>query len=187
MALLERIHGLQEDDQYGAVIVDPGTDVMKLIKHHILAPYGVGSSGDLNNRHGYFAQMADKGEEFVQELTLLASEGGSVRPKIVIVPFHVQPIKEGDEQAQDVEFQGKVLPKVEGSYRRTILADADMAIYCHLKTERSYKTSPPKDTTEYLIQVVPNEERHAKIRLAPRLDQQYLPNDYSELVEALEK
>lgn len=197
LRLYERIYKLQDDEKYGAVIIDPGTDVIRLLEHHILSLHGVGSSGDLSDTRSFYAQLADKAEEFLQQAALLASAGGSKRPKVVIIPWHVQPVKEGeyvkgvrtesaDQKARGIEYEGAVLPMIEGKYRRKLAADVDMVLYCDVKVTKDFKSSPPKETVEYVVQVSPNEEKHSKIRLAPGLAQQYLPNDFAKLMEVMD-
>ena len=204
LRLLRRIEELRKDTEYDAVIIDPGTDVAELISHHILAPYKVGSYGDLPNTQSYFAQLADKAREFIGRANLLSTPIAS-KPKFVLIPFHTQPPKEGmvvnlgqgmkekqqsaDQKAAGIEYEGMVLPQIEGKYRRKLLADIDCVVYCDIETKRQLdpKTKKMVEVVEHQIQVVPNKDRHSKIRIAPTLAGQMIPNNMKALLEAVEE
>ena len=203
ISLLRRIEGLRQDDEYDAVIIDPGTDVGELITHHLLAPNKVGSPGDLPNTQQYYAQLASKAQEFVGRANLLACAGLAKRPKFVLIPWHTQPPKEGivqnlgqgvktktesaDQKGQGIEYEGLVLPQLEGKYRRKLNADVDVTVFCDVETKKKVVDGKMTESTEFLMQVVPNKDRHSKIRIAPTLGKAMIPNRMVALAEAIEE
>jgi len=203
LKLLKRLRELQADTDFDAVIIDPGTDAINLLEHHILESQGVGSPGELRDTQGFYRQLRDKAQEFVLYAHLLSTPLVK-RPKFVLIPWHTQPPKDGnivslghgmkekqesaDQKAAGIEYEGQVLPMVEGSYRRKLAADVDVVVYCDLVSNKQInkKTKKPEEVTEYMIQVVPNKDRHSKIRIAPTLEGQMIPNRMPDLWRAIE-
>lgn len=209
LKLLTRVANLLSDEKYGLVIMDCGTDAVNLIEHTILGPSGIGSPGDLDNTQQFYRQLRDKAQELVGTAALLATTAAK-RPKWVVIPWHVQPPKEGsyvkdpenprgpkiktvaaDEKAQGIEYEGMVLPQIEGGYRRKLAADVSIVVYHDVvtrnPTKEEYAAGQRGKVTEFVMQVRPNEERHAKLRLARALPMEYLPNDATALVVALKE
>lgn len=197
--LLQRIVDLVDDTKFGAVIVDPGTDVVNMIEHCILEPHGKGSFGDLADTMGAYRSLGDMSQEFLMTASLLSSRLVK-RPKWVIIPWHVQPAKEGqyvkigqgqkekqesaDEKAQGIEYEGVVLPMLEGRYRRKLAADVDVVVYCDLEVKKNLRTQV--DEVSYFIQAAPNKDRHAKVRGSPVLRGRF-PNNMQALIAAMEE
>lgn len=197
--LLQRLQSLLDDETYGAVIVDPGTDVVSLLEHHLLAPHGVGSPGDFPDGRSFYRQLKDGAEEFLQTASVLSSSLAA-RPKWVIIPWHVQPAKEGeyvkqgrdrvktesaDEKSAGIEYEGSVLPMIEGAYRRKLAADVDVVIYCDVEIRKDLKSRPPKETAEYVVQVSPTSERHSKMRGTRGSTNGTIPNHMKEIVQLI--
>jgi len=211
--LLRRMYELYEDDRYGAIIVDPGTDVPVLAEHYIVQSYNVGGIGELQasgQSQAAYRTLAEKTEEFVKTIAVLATEE-VVRPKWVLLPFHIQPPKAGqyvkdpsdpsgrskvyiesaDEQALDLEFGGRRLPQIEGGYRRRLNGDVGIVVYCEFEetpsslTKIDGKMVRVPAQTRYLIQPAPSKEAHAKVRGSPVLRER-LPNSMVALVAAME-
>ena len=202
LKLMRRLRELQKDDSFDAVIIDPGTDVINLLEHHILEPQGVGSPGELRDTMGFYRQLKDKAQEFVMYAHLLSTPLVK-RPKFVLIPWHTQPPKEAttvslgqgmkqkvesaDQKGQGIEYEGMVLPMVEGSYRRKLAADVDVVVYCDIQTENKIVDKKRVEVTEHVIQVVPNKDRHSKIRIAPTLAGKYIKNNMVDLMRAVEE
>jgi len=204
LRLMKRLKALQSDDTYDAVVIDPGTDAVNLLEHHILEPQNVGSPGELRDTQGFYRQLRDKAQEFVMYAHLLSTPLVK-RPKFVLIPWHTQPPKDSnvvnlghgmrdvkesaDQKAQGIEYEGQVLPMLEGSYRRKLAGDVDLVVYCDIETVKGIdpKTKRPTESTEYQIQVVPNKDRHSKIRIAPTLAGKMIPNTMKALLEAVEE
>jgi len=200
VALLTRLDGLLDDEDFDAVIIDPGTDVIGLIEHHLLAPHNVGSVGDLGDGRSFYRQLADTAEEFVKSASILSTMIAA-RPKWVIIPWHTQPVKEGelqsvgggqkqkersaDEKARGVEYEGNVLPMIEGKYRRKIAGDMSMVLYCDIETSKDRRTK--EERVEYVVQAYANADKHAKIRSAPALQGWRGPNNFTALIAAMEE
>lgn len=202
LMLLKRLRGLLEDTEYDAVIIDPGTDAINLLEHHILAPRGVGSPGELSDTMGFYRQLRDSAQEFVMQAHLLSTPIAK-KPKFVLIPWHTQPAKEStsekvapgvrkekqsaDQRAHGIEYEGNVLPMLEGSYRRKLMGDVDLVVVCHVDVTKDRRQNPPVEVANYHIRVVPNEEEHTKIRISPSLKISHLPNKMQALVEAMEE
>lgn len=211
MQLMRRLRDLQQDKTFDAVIIDPGTYAVNLIEHHILAPQNVGSPGELRDTQGFYRQLKDKAQEFVMYASLLSSSlvtqaGG--KPKYVIIPWHTQPPKDtitvtenvggqrtrkqvesADQKSAGIEYEGIVLPMIEGSYRRKLAADVDLVVYCDIEVSKQLdpKTKRMTEAVKYQIQVVPNKDRHSKIRIAPLLEGAMMPNSMLDLLKAVEE
>lgn len=201
--LYDRVDGLLSDKDYDAVILDPFTDAVTLLEHHLLAPHKVASPGELANTQGFYRQLADKSYEFIQRLTALADSSVAASPKFIIVTMHVQPPKEAqalsksqgggtkassDMLAEGVEYEGRVLPQMEGSYRRRIAGDFGLVLYGDVKsgTRLDEKTKKIAAYTDFRLQVRCSEERHAK--MAPVVAEavpDYIPNNFKTLWEYL--
>lgn len=194
IALMKRLKGLQKDTAFGAVIIDPGTDVIGLLEHYLLAPSAKASPGDLENTQGFYRQLKDTAESFVKLATSLASARVAARPKHILIPWHVQPAKEGqvvgkgparakvesaDERGAGIEYEGNVLFMLEGAYRRNIAGDFDLCLYMDFKP--GIGNRPP----EFFACPVPNADRHAKLRACPALSGT-LPPTMKALLEAVE-
>lgn len=197
--LYDRVDSLLSDKDYDAVILDPFTDAVTLLEHHILAPHGVASPGELANTQGFYRQLADKAGEFMQRLTALTDSSVAASPKFVMVTMHVQPPKESmqqsraqgggvkessDQLAEGIEYEGRVLPQMEGSYRRRMAGDFGLVVYGDVKSGTRMNTASKKMEafTDYRIQVRCSEERHAK--MAPIVADavpDYLENRFAEL------
>lgn len=193
--LLQRLVDLYDDDHYDAVIIDTGTDVINLIEHFIVGPHNVGGFGELKEPRSAYRQLADTAQEFVLTASTLSSQGVK-RPKWVIIPWHVQPAKEGqyskqgdkqesaDERAQGIEYEGLVLPQLEGAYRRKLAADVDVVVYCDIETKKNLRTG--EQTVEYFIVAAPDKDRHAKVRASMTLKGR-IPNSMPALIAAMEE
>ena len=201
--LFDRVEGLLSDEDYDAVILDPFTDAVDLLEHHIVAPHKVGSPGEMSDTQGFYRQLKDKSSEFMQRLTALAISGVAASPKFVIVTMHTQPPKEAqvlsraqgggvkassDMRGEGVEYEGNVLPQMEGSYRRKMAGDFGLVVYTDVKngTRMNQESKKVEPFTDFRIQVRCSEERHAK--MAPIVAEavpDFLPNRFAELYKYL--
>lgn len=197
--LFDCVDGLLQDKSYDAVILDPFTDAVTLLEHHLLATHKVASPGDLSNTQGFYRQLADKSYEFMQRLTALADSAVAASPKFVIVTMHVQPPKEAqilskaqgggtkessDMRAEGVEYEGRVLPQMEGSYRRRMAGDFSFVLYGDIKqgTRMNPESKKVEAYTDFRLQVRCSEERHAKMApIAADSVPEYLPNTFKTL------
>jgi hypothetical protein len=202
--LYDRVDGLLSDTSYDAILLDPFTDAVTLLEHHILAPFKVASPGELPNTQAFYRQLADKSYEFIQRATALADSSVAASPKFVMVAMHVQPPKEAvtlaksqgggikessDQLAEGIEYEGKVLPQMEGSYRRRIAGDFGLVVYGDVKNGKRMNpaTKQMEAFTDFRIQVRCSEERHAK--MAPIVAEavpEMLPNKFSEIFKYLQ-
>lgn len=197
--MYDRISDLLADEDYDAVIIDPFTDAVDLLEHHILSPHKVGSPGELSDTQGFYRQLRDKSNEFIQRTVALSIAGVAKSPKFVIVTMHTQPPKEAmtlsarqgggqkassDMRGEGIEFEGRVLPQMEGSYRRKMAGDFGLVVYTDVKTgsRLNPQTKKMEQGTDFRIQVRCSEDRHAKMRsIVAEAVPDYLPNEFKEL------
>ena len=194
MDLLRRLDGLLDDDKYDAVIIDPFTDAWVNIQHEILKPMGVGSFGDLADGRAAYGSLKDKCDELIRTATFLST--AAKRPKHVIVTVHVQPPKEeqivkgqrkpsADAVARGIEYEGSVLPMVDGAYRRKMAGDFDLVIYTGFDETYFDKATKTKKDNFFYLQVSPDKDRHSKIAIAPVLLEKKIDNNFSALMGAI--
>lgn len=170
--LIDTLRQLRTDDQYSAVILDNGTEAAEMAWHASMAPLGVADPNDLGrggNRFAPYTTLREKMEQLMRSLSILTGKTGLVtRPKLVIVPWHVQPPKEtsdnddsADEKGQGAEYEGSYLPMVRGGFRRRLGGLVDNYVYAAIENVRSGNSMT--GTPHYCIQVVTDNDRHVKI------------------------
>ena len=177
--LQQRVYALMEDTEHQIVIVDPFTDVVTLASHELLKGEQAATPRDLRDPLGFYGSLKHLLLAFTQSLTMLQF---APVPKHVIVTVHTQPAKEeqqvprsqgggnkpsADKVAQGVEFEGQVLPMIEGAYRRAFAGEFDMVCFTDIVFEKALVHGKMEKTTRYVLQVQPDAERHAKSVLGP--------------------
>ena len=192
--LLRRLDSLYDDTEYGAVIIDPFTDAALNLGHEILKAAGVGSVGGLGDTQSYYASLKDGANELIDLATGLVSSAAKL-PKYLVVTMHVQPPKEdvtrggitkpsADKVARGIEYEGSVLPMIDGAYRRKMAGDFDMVLYLGFEEKLDRSEKPPRQKPYYYAQISPDRDRHSKIAIGiPQTDK--IPNDFSKLLEAI--
>ena len=179
MAFMRRLWDLMSDDQYDAVLVDPFTDVAELVAHELLKKDNASTARETNDTMGFYGELRPKLIEVTRCITQLQF---AARPKHVIVTVHMQPIKEEapakkgevakkaqDKKAQGWMFEGGALPAFEGSAKYLWASEFDAFLLSDVVTRFDSKLKPPRSVTEYVIQVRPDNERHATIAFLPAL------------------
>jgi len=188
-SLMARLDSLYEDTDYDAIILDPGTDAIKLADHSLMAPHKVGSPGDLGDTRSYYRQLKDKSQEFVDKLVGLSSSDFTKSPKHIIVTWHAQPVKEGDQVSKDLAFLGNMLPAIEGGYRIKLAGDFSNCVKSEILPARRVMDKITKKLIEqpeqHVIQVRGDADFHAKVADAPPLKEKYLPNNFKALYDAV--
>jgi hypothetical protein len=165
--LMKRLYELYDDAQTRVVIFDPLTDAVTLLAHHILKAHQVASVGDLPSKD-------------------------LPRPKHVFVTVHAQPAKEDDikgnataeKEAKGVTYYGDVMPSLEGSYRQEIAADFDIVGYTSINHTTSVVSGKMQKETKFLVQLAPDKDRHAKVRLVHGIDKE-MPNNLPAILRAI--
>jgi len=101
--------------------------------------------------------------------TLTGKTGFADRPKLVAIPWHIQPPKEtsgdddsADEKGKGSEYEGEFLPMIRGAFRRRIGGIVDMTVYSNLVRVQG-KGSLSQAELHYCIQVISDRERHVKL------------------------
>ena len=199
--LLKRIWSLYEDPTVRIVLLDPITDVVSLAAHSMLSIENAAAPRDMNDPQSFYGALKYKLKEFTQALTAL--QYADV-PKHVLATVHTQPAKEdqpatknrparvsSDKIAKGVEFEGDVLPMIEGGYRREIASEFDAMLfsgvrYDWVETKANGKVSRVQKPI-YFVQVQPNAERHSKVAIAPLLGGRELPNDFEVFIRAVQE
>ena len=69
---------------------------------------------------------------------------------------------------------------IDGAYRLKLAADVDAVVFFDVESKLRQKVA-------YQMRVVPNNERHAGVRLAPSLAEEVLPNNFKAFVDAIER
>lgn len=176
--MIETLRELRLDKKYKGVILDNGTEAGELAWHSVLGPKGVADPSELSgNTFALYSAMRGKMESLIRSLSILTGKTGLVEvPKLVVVPWHVQPKKEGagdgesaDEAAQGAEYEGDYLPMIRGGFRRRVAQLVDNFIYSSIENVRApgEMTSEPR----FVIQVVSDREKHVKLAgTAPKGD-----------------
>lgn len=170
--LIDVLRELRSDTQYKGIILDNGTEAAELAWHAALEPLGVGDPNDLGrggNRFAPYTSIREKMEQLMRSVSILTGKTGLVKvPKLVAIPWHVQPPKEttddsdsADEKGKGAEYEGDFLPMIRGSYRRKLAAVVDNFIYANLTTVRQKGKMTSDD--HYVLQVVTDRERHVKL------------------------
>lgn len=179
-----------EDEKYKGIIIDNGTEMAELAWHAALAPHGVSSPTKLGRGGNSFAPYQDMAENMAQIFTSLIcltnTSFGTKVPKLIWIPWHLQPPKGGDDSAdaagEDVEFKGE-LPMIKGGFRRKL--GGLVGAYVHSEVmEEPVKPGSIKTKPVYKVQVVGDHRHHCKIPGA-QPDTKYIDNDFRKYMELL--
>jgi len=189
---------LKSDEQYKCVILDNGTEFDDMTWHASLEPFGVADPTDLPGRNKWdpYVKQREKMEAAMRRLMLLTGKvtttsGDTLKtavaqPKFIIIPWHVQPPKEGpgddetaDEKGKGVEYEGDYLVMARGQFRRRaeqlfeafIFADKQQVV-----DKKTYKTS-----LEYVVQVQSDRQRHIKTPFS--FSDKFIPNSFKNYME----
>jgi len=201
-ALNKRIEELHSDDKYDAIILDSGTDAIFLLEQSILATYE--GTVPEHARQSYYRDLRDKSRDFISALVSLTNSDIVDNPKHILVSWHAQPPKEAaqlskaqgggtkpsaDQIALGVEYEGKVLPMIEGSYRRKLAGDFSCVVQAEISPAGKFMNKETKRMeskgAQYLIQVQGDADFHAKVADAPPMKEKYLPNNFKALYDAV--
>ncbi len=190
--LFQRVLSLYEDETYDAIIVDPFTDVTYLAAHELLESERAATPKELRDSIGFYGSLKYKLKDFTLSLTGLASPD-LARPKHVFCAVHAQPTKEEDIKGKataeaagkNVEFMGEALPQIEGAYRREIAGEFDIVSFSSLTYENVRDGSRMRREARYSLQLNADPQRHAKIALIPRMEQQTVGNSLPEVFEVI--
>lgn len=201
---LELMETLADDDEYKVVLLDSGTELGEFAWHEALRPFGVASPADMedkDNRFRPYTKIADLMRQALDALLLLKE---APLPKHVGIAWHLQNTKDdqvvfdqakqakvtkasADSKGESVEYMGSVLPMMQGGFRRKIAALADAVVYSHVQYERVPRVGKPGSDQhpKYVIQIVPDEERHAGIPAIVPAGMTFIPNEWKSLKKLL--
>lgn len=189
--LMHRLFALFDDDQFDAVILDAGTDAYELASHELLKTEKSATPRDMKDSMSYYGALGYKAKELTQAVTML--QFAPNRAKHVIVTMHTQPAKEdsargnetADKAGKGVEFEGNVMAAIEGRHRRTIAGEFDAVLFTDIKNEKKLVAGKMQESTRYVLQVTPDNERHSKVCMAPLLKEKEIDNDLGVLFKLL--
>lgn len=195
LRLIKRIWELYDDASVKAVILDPFTDCADLVSHELLKVDKAATPRDAADSQSYYGAFKAKLMEITKALTLLQFAS---TPKHVIATVHTQPVREetttsraerqatgattkahSDARARGVVYEGNVLPAFDGSYKYYFAGEFDAQLFTDIVYENDKKTF--KRVPRYVAQVVPDQDRHAKIALVSGLDTSVVDNSFVEL------
>lgn len=172
--MLDVLTALRRDTQYKGIVWDNGTESAELAWRSAMAPLGVADPSELgtgSNRYAPYTSLDEKMKQFVRSLSLLTGKnpGLVAQPKVIIMPWHVQPakeaIKDGDESADEkgrgAEYEGDYLPMVRGAFRRRLAALVDNFVYADL-VRVTGRNALSESEMHFCVQLVSDKERHVK-------------------------
>lgn len=167
------IRYLRTDTQYRAVVIDNGTEMSDFVWRASLKAYNVEDISQLprGNSLSPYATNLDKMSQLFCDLSMLTGKYGSVgKPKSIIIPWHVQPIKESvtdqesaDERGQGIEYGGQFLPAVRGAFRRRVGALVDIMVYTNIVSVRADGDPLAPKESRYAVQVLSDRDLHCKM------------------------
>ena len=169
--LLALLRELRSDETYKGIILDNGTEAAELAWHSSLEPLGVFDPADLKgNKFTPYVSVREKMEQLMRSLSLLTGKTGmAAQPKLIAVPWHVQPPKDtiddsdsADKKGKGAEYEGDYLPMVRGSFRRRVSALVDNFLYADIVPVRPIGKAMATPEPHYCVQVVSDKERHVK-------------------------
>jgi hypothetical protein len=202
VSLLKRLKELQADTEYDFVIIDTFTDVVELASAELLKVESAAAPRDSADSQGFYGSLRYRLREVTKALTALQF---AAKPKHVIVTVHTQAPKEdvqlsakqgggtkksSDNRARGVEYEGSVLPMIEGGYRTKFAGDFDMVLFSDIEiTQELVKEgarSVLKPVVRYVLQAQPDLERHAGGVLSAAFEGKTIPNDFAAILAAVE-
>jgi hypothetical protein len=205
---LKVTEALRDDDVYDAVVLDNGTELAELAWHQAMLTHGVVSPAyiqDKRSRWLPYETLSTNLDQAIKNLVSLTGSTRAKRPKFIGISWHVQPPKDdqveivgegansskvqkasADNKAEGVEYEGKVLPMIRGGFRRKLSSQVDAFIYTDIHYDVTTEGTRRIKTPRYVLQVQPDEERHAKIP-GPMSLTKYIPNDFEALYRAVKE
>jgi energy-coupling factor transporter ATP-binding protein EcfA2 len=168
--LMSILRELRQDEQYKGIILDNGTESAELAWHASLELAGVADPSELKNSFKPYVTMREKMETLMRSLSTLTGKTGLVaQPKLVAVPWHIQPAKESmddnetsDQKGKGSEYEGDYLPMIRGGFRRRLGALVDNVIYADIV--RIPGKNPLADAANhYCLQLIGDNEKHVKL------------------------
>lgn len=192
LRLMRHILGLYHDEEKKVVLLDPLTDVADLAAHDLLKGERASTAKEARDTIGHYGGIFDRLRDVTQALVGLAS-ADLPQPKHVFVSVHAQPTKEEDikgdateeGRSRGVQFFGDVLPMLTGKYRRVISGEFSLVGYSSIKHDYERVGNKAQSITKYIVQFVPDSEKHGGVRMSPMLARKELPNNMEAVLEAV--
>lgn len=192
--LLQRLWELYEDETYDFILLDTFTDLVELAANELLKTEKAATPRDMGDSMGFYGALRYKLREVTQAFTALQY---APKPKHVLVAVHTQPAKEDqvrkgtvvestDNRSHGVEYEGNVLPMIEGGYRYKFAGEFDIVAFSDIRITKKIVDRKSVDVVEYIAQVSPDNDRHAKQSLAAVFANKELPNDFAEFLKILQ-
>lgn len=185
--LLKRLWELFDDKDYDFVLLDPFTDLVELAANELLKTEKAATPRDMRDSMGFYGALRYKLREVTQALTALQF---APKPKHVLVSVHTQPAKDdqqragqviesADNKSQGVEYEGTVLPMIEGGYRHKFAGEFDIVVFSDIEHKTEIVDRKSVKTSRYVVQVAPDADRHAKQTLGSVFADKTMPNDFA--------
>jgi hypothetical protein len=193
--LLQRLWELYEDDRWDFIVLDTFTDLVELAANELMKTEKAATPRDMGDSMGFYGALRYKLREVTQALTALQY---APKPKHVLVSVHTQPAKEDqvrkgqviestDKRSHGVEYEGNVLPMIEGGYRYKFAGEFDVVVFSDIRITKEIVNRRTVDKVSYIVQVSPDAERHAKQSLSALLTEREMPNDFAAFLSLLQK
>lgn len=180
--LIKYMDELMHDDDVDNIVIDPLTDVHKLLKREILSAEDAGRMNEMSDARGAWGDVRELWEETADKISALTY---APTPKNVVATVHAKVPSEEERESQDVEYISDVLPSIQGSFKTLLEGEFQVVVHSRVITE--FDPDEREQISKYRVEVRADSERHSKVAVAPALEAERLPNEFSAIVEAIEE
>jgi hypothetical protein len=193
--VLKKIDSLYDDTTYGAVIIDPGTRIKDISSNAILKVEGVGRPGELGEGGSlrFYGDQAKKQPELIDMLLGLTSAAAKY-PKYVIIPWHMQPVKEeapakgggqkqhSDKKHKGITYEGGAVPVMDGSAKYYVGGRFDVKVWAG--KDKKYNPKTKANEPWYYLLLRSDGDRECKISIGlPKKDR--VDNNMKAMLEGI--
>jgi hypothetical protein len=197
--MLKMADELYDDNEYGAVIVDPGTRIGAISGHELLKAAGVATPGELGEGGslGFYGDQKKKQPELMDMIFGLSSSAAKF-PKYVIIPWHMEPVREtaprskkegggmkehADKKYKGITYEGGAVPVIDGAYKYFIGGSFGVKIWC--EKESNYDKGLKRDVMQYYFRLVTDGDRECKVSVGKEPEVERISNSFAELLKAI--
>ena len=196
--MLKKADALYDDTEYGAVIVDPGTRIGAISGHELLKAAGVATPGELGEGGslGFYGDQRKKQPELL-DLVLGLSSSEAKLPKYVIIPWHMEPVREtaqrskregggmkehADKKYKGITYEGGAVPVMDGATKYFVGGSFSVKVWCGKESKFEKRKG---DWTWYYFLLRSEGERECKLSVGeePKIDK--CDNSFKTLVEVV--
>jgi hypothetical protein len=197
--MLRKADALFDDNEFGAVIVDPGTRIGMISGHELLKVAGVATPGELGEGGslGFYGDQRKKQPELIDLILGLTSSAAKL-PKYVIIPWHMEPVREtaprskkegggvkehADKKYKGITYEGGAVPVMDGATKYFVGGSFGAKIWCG--KESKYNKTSKQDEMYYYFLLQSEGERECKMSIGSQPSVVRVENSFSALLEAI--